>query len=170
MPHKHLTSLGISPGTRRLGIGIIRDGDLRDWRNIGFHGRWSARKLDRIRNTITSLLERTRPDVVSLKTPHPSRSSDHLDRIVTMITELAKSRRIRLRRYSIIDVKRTLAPDATINKRRMGDLLATQYPALHPELTAELKNLNPYYDRVFEAIGVATLGYREFERRSSESQ
>ena len=71
MIREPITILGISPGTKYLGIAVLRGPELRDWRVKAFKGRWSEGKLGKIEAVLASLVARYDPDILAVKASIP---------------------------------------------------------------------------------------------------
>jgi len=156
MPKKPLKIIGINPGTRYLGIAIFQDPDLRDWRIKIFRGKWSKEKKERIKMIILSFIERYEPNIMAIKKLHPSRSSANLKYLVSRIKEFSKRKGIKIYQYSIKDLENFFSEEESIkNKKRLAEIIASEYSVLFHELKKEKSNKNPYYIRMFEAVALA---------------
>jgi Holliday junction resolvasome RuvABC endonuclease subunit len=85
--------------------------------------------------------------------------------LVRQIKTVARRRGIRVREYSIQDVKVALCPDVKANKRRLAGVLAAMYPALAYDLEREMQNRNPYRVRSFEAVALAAVCWQQIENK-----
>lgn len=157
MPRKPITILAINPGIRYLGIALFEQLDLREWAVKYIRGSTSREKLKKAKAVVGVLLDRYEPDILVLKQLHPSRSSANLNRLVGAIKQAAKLRRIKLRQYSIKQVKAFYWPKRRTNKKKLADTLASRYPALAHDLARELANKHPYYIRMFEAVALGAI-------------
>ena len=149
--------LGLSPGTRYTGFGVLQGYELRDWGVKGFRGVWSDAKRTRARQVVGELMRRNAIEIVAMKRPHPSRTSPALTQLVEEMAELSARRGIMLCHYSIEDLLAHFAPGQHINKLQMAERLAAQHPILYPTLEAEKQRRNPYHMRMFEAVAAACL-------------
>ena len=149
--------LGITPGTRYLGVAILHSSELQDWRTKTFRGKWSSLKKKNILATIERMIEQYQVTDISLKKFHPSRTSKNLDKLIIEIEELSKSKALRIYHYTIEEIKKSLSKETRINKRRLSEMLAERNPELLTELIQEDKNRNSYYGRVLEAVAMAQI-------------
>ena len=85
--------IGISPGTRYVGFAIFYGSELRDWGIKNIEGRWSKEKQRRIMAFISDLIGQHKPNVLAVKSLHPSRSSPNLNKLVSRIKESSKRKR-----------------------------------------------------------------------------
>ena len=147
-----MTILGISPGTRTMGIGVIQDGELVEWQVKSFKGSWSKEKLSLIVETIASLCDHFQVTDVALKVVSPLRSSRNLLTLTNRITEMSKKHKIHISRFKVQDIR---LKNGLHGKRSMDELMehiTQKYPVLKREYLKERNNLNPYYLKMFEAI------------------
>ena len=164
MPKKPLKIIGINPGTRHLGIAIFLDSDLRDWRVKSFKEKWSKEKMEKIRKTILSIINQYEPNILAIKKLHPSRRSENLKYLVARIKEFAKRRGLKVYQYSIKELEKFFLPDEKKNKKNLVKKLTSEYSELFHEFNREKKNKNPYYLRMFEAVGLASACYQQLDR------
>ena len=61
--------IGVSPGTRSLGVAVSRGNRLLHWQVHSFHGPWSEKKLKYILSTIGRYTERYGAKEVNIKIP-----------------------------------------------------------------------------------------------------
>lgn len=128
---------------------------------------WSNEKYLKTIEILTALLEQYEPDVLSVKRFHPSRSSVGLDRLLQKIITLAEKKRLKVCRYGIKEMEACFAVEGRRNKRKMAEAIVSEYPILHHELQREFdpdpdkRNKNPYYIRMFEAVGLAAVCFHE---------
>lgn len=154
------TILGISPGTRIIGIAIMQNGELIDYRVKCFKYRWTKAKQSRILAYIEKLIEYYEVRVVVLKFPDPTRSSRQLEYLKEQIREMIKRKRVRTYSYATVTVKLGLGIKGT-NKNGLLTHIAELYPELRKIYLKEINNRHSYYNKMFEAIAIAK--WREIE-------
>jgi len=157
MPRKPLKILGISPGTRYIGVALFCGSELMDWCVKNIEGKWSKGKIEKAMAVISDLIGQHDPDVLSIKKLHPSRTSSNLNRLVGRIKGLSKRKRIRVYQYSIKELEDFFYPEGRINKRELAEMVATEYPVLSHELNREKAHRNPYHIRMFEAVALGSV-------------
>lgn len=140
-----------------MGYAIFYGSELRDWGVKNIEGKWSKEKVAKIMAFISDLIGQHKPNVLSVKSLHPSRSSHNLDRLVEKIKDSAQRKRMRIRQYSIKELERFFYPDGWINKRALAEKVAEQYPVLSHELNREKTIINPYYIRMFESVALGSV-------------
>lgn len=146
-----VTILGISPGTRYIGIAFLRNGILYDWKIKSYKGIWSEEKLLKVMSYIESVIEAHVVEHIACKVPHIGRSSFGLKLLIEKITSIAEKYNAKLHLYTIKELK-DLFTAGLENKSALVRYLADNLPELRHLLTKELRNKNVYYVKVFEAI------------------
>lgn len=147
--------LAVNPGTRYIGIAVIEGPELLDWGIKAVSGKWSIRKEDRFKAMIIHLIEKYQPDILTLKKLHPSRSSANLASLNCQILRLADDMKLITCSHTITEIEAAYHSDKRINKRKLAEIVSTNYPFLRRLLKREDVNSNPYYLRMFEAIALA---------------
>jgi len=147
------TILGISLGTKLIGVAVMRDGELIEHRVRTFKKRWSKDKEKTILTYIEKLIEYYSVSHVALKTPDPLKSSKRLDQLNENVKEIVQ-KKTELHNYSLPTVKLGLAIKSH-NKNSFMEQIAERYPELRKIYLKEINNRHSYYERMFEAIGVA---------------
>src|ERR1043166_6988042 len=136
------TILGISPGSRLIGVAVLRGGELIDWRIKTFKGKWGKQKL----NIILLSLQRTVKDcgvtVISIKALHPALSSPGIKQIASGLEKQAQAARIKLHCYTIREIKEYCSTMENNNKRTLAKFLADKNPELLCEYNKEKMNRN----------------------------
>ena len=152
------TIVGISPGTRSLGIAVFREKQLIDWTVKSFKGKWNQEKLKHMMTTIERLIEYYAVTAVILKQPDPLRGSKQLDNLVEQLRYLIKKKRLKLKQYSLQDLWFYCGGRGRNIKALIAEKVIEQYVHLKDEYYKERNSDRPYYSKMFEAI-VACLVY-----------
>lgn len=152
---KARTVLGLSLGTRSLGIAISKNRQLIDWRVKTFHGKWSEKKQKKIVVFLSRELHRHHVQVLAIKLPHPIRSSQWLGGLLTEIQSVATSLHIELHIYYIEDIK--LLCNEIGNKKELSEYIVQLYPEVWNEYEKHKSDKHGYYIKMFEAIASAHL-------------
>lgn len=147
--------LGISPGTRIIGLAVIRNGELVEWKIKTFKEMWSRDKRNAIVATINRLCEYHSVGVLVLKKIDPLRSSTRLDKLIATIQEQAKSNGIHVVQYSLADLDYDLRTGKKQTKDNIAAEVADRHPELKHEYQRERNNRREYHTKMFEAIAVA---------------
>jgi Holliday junction resolvasome RuvABC endonuclease subunit len=165
MSKKPLKIIGINPGSKYLGIAIFQGSDLRYWGIKVLKGRWSKEKMERAKEILSDLIDQYDLNVLAIKRLHPSRSSKNLNQLVARIKDFSKRKGLRIYEFSLKDLEKFFSPEEKINKRKMAELVASDYPFLFQMLEKERRNKNPYAIRMFEAIALGICCFHQLDKR-----
>ncbi len=147
------TILGISPGTKYVGVAILRNGDLYDWKMKSYKGAWSDEKLQKALSYIEKLVITHAIHRIACKVPHNSRSSNGVNQMIEKIKEIALEYKIKFDVYSIEDLKNMFKMHFE-NRYILAEHVARRFPELTDIFLRERKNKHKYHIRLFEAIAV----------------
>ncbi len=162
MPTKELPRiLAVNPGSRYIGFAAFQGPELLDWGVRVISARTPRGKVRVAGHILTEALERFRPDLLAVKRLHASRTSTSLDRLTESIRDLSRRRKLRVHEYSITELKSAICPEAKGSKRRLAAVVAALYPILSRDFLKEMANRNPYYLRMFEAVALGVVCYRQ---------
>lgn len=148
-----LTVLGISLGTRTIGIAMVRHQQLIDYRVKTFKGKWTKGKLDHIVAVLEDIIITQGVTYIAFKIPPLNRRSDALETLKETLIELAKNHKISIKSFDIHDIKKFCKNQP--NREGIIQFLSEKHAQLYRELCKENKNRNGYYIKLFEAVGVA---------------
>jgi Holliday junction resolvasome RuvABC endonuclease subunit len=146
--------LGISPGTRSMGLAVMKGGELIEWRVKTFKGSWSHGKLKDILFVIMEYVQAHNIKIIALKKPGMHRSSGGLDQLASELTVWAKMNRIKVLSFTLQEMKRHYSKEKNFNKAEMIKQVALQYPELYSEYNKEQRNKKAYYVKMFEAVSI----------------
>jgi len=153
--------LGISPGTRTVGLAIIRNGELVEWKVKTFKETWSMDKRKAILATIHALCGYHGIGTIALKKVDPLRSSPELDLLVAAIMRQAARNGVTVKQYSLSDLDFDLETGKKQTKKDLNGHVAEQHPELRKEYLRERNNRREYHTKMFEAVAMAELLLRE---------
>lgn len=166
MPKKPIKIIGVNPGTRYMGLAFFNGAELRDWRVRVVKGVWSKKKLKKVVNVLSDFIDQYEPNVIAIKTIHPSRSSKNLKQLISQIKKLSEESGLRIYEYSVQELEEFFFNENKTNKNEMAGVLAGKYLDLSDELKKEETNKNPYYIRMFEAVALGSVCFEKLENRS----
>jgi RNase H-fold protein (predicted Holliday junction resolvase) len=164
MLKKEINILAVNPGTKYLGLAAFQGSDLVYWGVKVLKGKWSREKMRSIERILLDLIGQHDVTVLTLKKPHSSRSSRNLNCLVAAVERLTKKKRLKVRLYSLNDLKNFLALGMKINKIEMAGMAVARYQFLIHQLEREKKNKHPYFTRMFEAIAAGVLAFNRMDR------
>ena len=153
----HRVILGISSGTRSIGLAVIRNGELVDWNVKTFKGEWSKDKLKYIMHKLESICDYCQVTTIALKKVDPSKGSRPLEVLTAHIAKLACGKRIPIVAYSIYDLHSVTDERYRSAKKSIGEYVLDTYPRLRQEYLKERNNKREYYTKMFEAVLCAHL-------------
>ena len=151
--------LGISIGTRNVGLAVIRQRMLTDYRIRTFPGKWSPAKCESIWHVIEVLIKRDAITDITIKLPPKSHCSENIDELVDGIKELGKWYHLEVHPCTIQDIKLPYAGLEKSNKQIMVAALIEKYPELKKEWNGG-KRAQAYNAKLFEAMACAELALR----------
>jgi len=147
--------LGISPGTRVIGLAIMHKGELVEWKVKSFKETWSIDKRNAILDTIHRICGYYGIQTIAIKKSDPLRRFPQLEMIVAAIIRQAKRNKIAVHECSLSG----LDYDLQTGKKKTKDSISVEVVNKHPELRKkylqERNNRADYYTKMFEAIAVA---------------
>jgi len=160
---KPLTILGINPGSKYLGIAVFEGADLQYWGIKVLKGKWCKGKTEKAKKILSDIINRYEVNVLAIKKLHPSRSSKHLNRFVTSLKDFSRKHCVKVHEYFLNDIKSSLFLGSKTNKKQMAELIVAQYPFLDHPFKKEKRNRNPYFTRMFEAIALGFVCFRQLD-------
>lgn len=158
------TILGISPGMRQVGIALIVDGKLVNWKIRHFFGNGSEQKVSEIVWAVERLLIRYNVTGLAVKINPQDRTTEYFQQIVAGLQFTAHSRGIMFSTYGMTELylkclisdtqphNRTSLAVSMLRKYRNENLLP-----VYEKLCARKEN---YSSRIFEAIAAAQTHYK----------
>ena len=155
MAEKGKVILGISLGTRRVGLAICTRNGLIDWRMRIFKETYSRKKVKRIWRVIEQAIERYGVTAVGMKIPHKSLRSEGINQCLKEITTRIVAKDIPLYFYEIETIEGYYLKSKVKNKTALAEVIAEKYPLLKNEYFRLGKS--KYNMKIFEAIAVMEL-------------
>ncbi|PQJ12989.1 hypothetical protein CJD36_004390 [Flavipsychrobacter stenotrophus] len=147
--------LGISPGTRIVGLAVIEEGELVKWKVKTFKAAWSSKKRKMILDAIDNICGNYNIHKIAIKKIDAQRSSPQLDRLIVAISKLSERNAIPIAEYSLSDLDYDKRSNARLTKGRLSEEVAARHPKLRYKLLRERGNRTEYYTKMFEAIAMA---------------
>jgi len=166
---KTIKIIGLNPGTRYMGFAVLYGMDLRDWGVRNIEGSWSKDKLTKIMLILSSLFDTYEPKFLAIKKLNPSRGSPNLSQLVDRIKDIAKEKGMKIREYSLSQLKKFFQEEGRLKKKGLAQIIASQYPTLFYELRKEQNNMLPYYIRMFEAVALSIACFKQLNKHHAKS-
>lgn len=149
------TVLGISIGTRYVGIALMRNRHLIDCQVKPFPDPWSNAKQAQIIAFLDKYLITHGVQILALKSVCAARSSSGLLDLEREFIILIADYEIDIHQYGIEEIKRLCNGQA--NKSGLAAYLSWIYPHLYLAYRKEKGRHKEYYTKMFEAVAVAHL-------------
>lgn len=144
--------LGISLGTRRLGIAIVRNDRLIHFQIQTFPGIWSDKKLRYILSAISGHVQRHTIGGIVVKIPDTLPTSKAFNQLIGSLNILSEDMRVKTRYYTLSDLKIAHAGAEKTSRKWLIESIVKQHPELLPEYHKEHRNKEAYYYKMFEAV------------------
>lgn len=148
--------LGISLNTRIVGLAALDDHLLVDYKVKLFKERWTNDKLERIINCVDSSILDYSVKSVALLLPPVHHRTPEARALLQRIKACCRKNKLIVNCYRPGDLH-SFCSDKRAKKRALMQELSSRYPQLTFVQQKELKNKKRYYNKLFEAVGVATL-------------
>ncbi|MEI6316384.1 MAG: hypothetical protein WCO65_01495 [bacterium] len=152
--------LGISLGTRLMGIAVKYDGELSDFRVRTFYGAWNSEKQREMIESVIETINRYDIQKIVVKTPKPFHCSQSINDLTNEILLLGEKLGIRIIVCTISMLIRNNKENAVHNKQSLIQSIIRKYP-LHRQLAdlyaKERRKHISYYVKLFEAIACTEL-------------
>ncbi len=149
-----ITRLGISIGTRTVGIAVAAYRELEEWQVKSFKDSWSKQKLIIICAEIKKLAISYKVKQVLIKLPETGSAA--VSALVHAIEILLQKLSVMVSILSLSDVKQGWG-DNSINKKELVALVVRQYPFLERLYLREQAAKTMYYIKLFEAVALVSI-------------
>jgi Holliday junction resolvasome RuvABC endonuclease subunit len=153
--------LGIDPGTRHVGIAVVRDGGLMHWKVKAYHGKWSHEKLHKIIQLFDATIKRDCIKKVVVKIPDVLPASFGFTQVIGSLNVLCERRGIRPRYVTHTEIKKFHCAEDKSTTEHLMAVIVRKHPELAPQYRRERENANAYYHKAFEAIALADMAVKE---------
>jgi len=149
--------LGVSIGTQKIGLAVIKENRLLVKKVSTFNSKWNNKKLSNIIRAIDRTRWRNGVTAVSIKVPPSSHYTAGLKALIREIKRYYTDKNIPFHVCTIKELKSHGINEQRRNKRQLVHDMAEQYPDLRPKAEKELNSRIAYYTKMFEAIAAAEL-------------
>lgn len=146
--------LGISLGTRVMGMAIFYKGDLLEWKVKSFKEHWSLAKQRHILTTLERFCNSYSVSVIKIKKLDPLRSSKPLDELLRIFILQSELVGIKVFVHSLSDLDYDIK-----NKKQLSEKVSQRHPELMKKYLQARANRSEYYTKMFEAIALAEQSY-----------
>jgi len=147
--------LGISPGTRVMGLAVMHNGDLVESKVKSFKDAWSFAKQESILNMLAQMCKHHGVSVVCIKKVDPLRSSRQLDRLIKAIIRQSKEDSIAIYPFSLADLDYDAGKEKRQSRCTLSERVVSKHLVLKSRYLRERANRSDYYTKMFEAVALA---------------
>jgi hypothetical protein len=151
--------LGISIGTKRTGIAVIKNGSLVRWDTHTLRGKWSEKKIASIIARCENHFKTLNVSVIVIKAPPFTHHSDNIMQLLKSLYAFIEYKGCLVDYKTKEDIKKIVP--IIKNTHDLVTFAVTLYPQLQPEQAQEQANKNHYYVKMFEAVVVAHLYHEQ---------
>lgn len=149
-----MITIGISLGTRSIGIAVLKDNELLDWKLKSFPDYWSKSKCSLIIGTLRKVIDQYEPQRIAIKTPAEAQQSKQLRELLSLLVKIVNSKQLPLYSYTLSDLKQCFGCSS---KEILILTLTNHFPELAHTYKKVVRYKNGYYNKTFEAVAVAML-------------
>jgi hypothetical protein len=151
------SGLGISLGTRQLGIALMRNSDLIDWHVRSFPAQWSKNKLKKIVLEIEVLIDDHDVKNIAVKIPGILPTSKGFIQLMGALNVLCEAKGIKAQYYTLKDLQQYFSPEKKVSKDTLAALLALKHSELLTIYNKGKQRRDMYYGKIFEAVAVVSM-------------
>jgi len=144
-----MTSLGISIGSTRTGVCVLKDSELLDWQIHDFRMAWSDHKLQIIINLYKQYIQKHKVTSIIVKMPPLKTHTKAITQIRKRIEVLAKAHNCTYTSITKSDIKRL---SNLRNTNSLIDYARMRYPVLVHVFEKGVHNEHRYYKKLYEAV------------------
>jgi len=150
-------TLGISPGTRVIGVAVIQNRKIAATQVHSFGGKWSTKKLLKICNLLTSYMKMYHASAIAIKIPDELPVSRSYVELIGGLNVFFERHTIQPVYYTLSELKQHCCPKGKANKNALAECMAVKYPDLFVEYAKAQDKRDKYYHKLFEAVAAARL-------------
>jgi hypothetical protein len=146
------TILGIDPGTRFIGIAVMRNEVLVHYQIRSFQGVWSHKKLKVIILWLGATIARYGVTKVVVKVPDVFPTSPGFNQLIGSFNVFSGSKGIRPYYYTLSEVTDRHCTGSEQTGSALIQAIVRKHPELMPEYRKEQQNKNAHYYKLFSAV------------------
>lgn len=155
-----MATLGISTNTRLLGLAIINQGRLVEYRVHLHKSSWSPSKANMIVTSLEPCVRQYSIKKIVLSIPHEHHQTPAFKTLILCIQEYCQAKGIPVISEPAEALYSFCQKGQKKTKKAMMYSLVQMFPELRHCYQKELRNKNKYYIKLFEAVAMATLHHQ----------
>jgi len=149
------TILGIDPGTRFVGIAVMRSGTLVHYQIRSFQGPWTHQKLKAIVLYLGATIARYGVTKIVVKVPDVFPTSRGYNQLIGSFNVFCSSKGLRPSYYTFSEITERQCGAGVHSRGALIQVIVRRHPELMPEYNKEKQNENAHYYKVFYAVAAA---------------
>lgn len=154
MTNYMINILGVSIGTRKIGIAVLNGNELIEWETHLFAGWWSEAKGNAILARYVKYIVQNSITSIAIKIPPVIPQGSALEYVLQQIQAFADQYRCKTILYTREDLKQH---SRLHHSDSLLEYAVLQYPMLRPEYVKEKESKTQYHQKMFEAVVAAEL-------------
>lgn len=165
MPNHFSTILAVDPGSRELGVAVLRGRELLYYAVKTVSNRKNPQiVLEAVSGQIRSLVKKYRPAHLAIKKIFISQSNHALLAVVAeQIKAISKEANLPISEYAPVSVRKRLCPTKRATKRETAAVLAVRFPELKRYYLRTAKWEIDYYGSLFNAVAIGIICAEDLE-------
>ena len=152
-----MVTLGISTNTRLLGLAIIKQNALVEYKVYLHKSSWSPSKANMILDSLEPCVRQYCIKRVVLSIPYAYHQTEAFRQLIYRIREYFEAKQITV----VAETPEAVSPLYPSGEKKTKKALMRAVTLLYPQLSycyqKEMRNKNKYYIKLFEAVGLAAL-------------
>lgn len=140
-----------------LGLAVLTHNSLVHYSSKLYKEKWSQIKSSMILSSLASCIRDYNISVLVLSIPTTGVQSKEKETLYHLIKRLAYEQKIRIEEIDTREIKLLCGEAQKKTKRSQMEILSRIYEELQPFYFKEIRNKNKYYEKMFDAVGVATI-------------
>ncbi len=159
MPDQSPTILAVDPGTRELGVSVLRGAELVFYNVKTVTNRKNPLKtLEVIAGYIRNLIKKHRPDTLSIEKMFVTQKNSALLVVCAeQVKAVAKELELQIFEYAPSTVRKRLCQSGRATKREAAKVLTARYPELKRYYQRTARWELDYYANLFDAVAVGVV-------------
>lgn len=143
--------LGLSLGTRILGVAIVKGKELRLWQTKRWKRKWCPQKKEMLIAYVHDLITRYGITAIGVKIPPRGHFSHGLIELVSELSKASAVNHLPLKNFRIQELKR-MCSQQSLNRDGMMQCIIKRFDFLQSHYLKEHSNKHSYHVKMFEAI------------------
>ena len=149
--------MGISTNTRLIGIAIIINGELQEYKVRLHKSPWSPEKATEIITALEPCVRQYCIKRVVLSIPPAHCRTDEFLYLIDRLKQFFKQEQIEVISEASTALHVFIKEHTRKTKKKVMRALVERFPELNWYYLKEMRNKNKYYIKLFEAVGMAAL-------------